>query len=636
METIKAGTLFVCLSLFSFQAFPADPPSDTKEKPPSENLPPPDTGKGDADSMRAPKGSRKVSQALVKLHDEYESFRESAGNTPVKPETFKSRSASIQVRHGYVAIDAVAADDPEGLRRELEELGAKNLAVYGRVVSGWLPIPAIERLNALSRLQFAAPAYAETNSGSVDSQGDAAMRSNLARMSFGVDGSGITIGVLSGSFDCLGGAENDIASGDLPSGITVLKDLKDDDRCPPPTDPGVDEGRAMMQIIHDVAPGARLSFHTAEGGQANFAQGILELAKAGAKVIVDDWTYYSEPMFQDGVIAQAVDRVVADGVAYFSSAGNSGNASYEAAFSPSGMFKDEGGGFICELHDFDPGPEVNVFQRITVPPGSELTMSFQWDAPSASVRPGAPGAPNDLDVFLYDEAETLVADGKELNIGSDSVEIVSLLNPRESGVSAYKVQITNCGGPNPALIKYVLRGGGIDQFNTGSSTIFGHHNAAGTAAVGSAFYRSTPAFGVNPPELNDFSSVGGTPILFDTAGNRNASPEIRYQPLIVAPDDVNTSFFGGADTEGDGFPNFVGTSAAAPHAAAVAALMLQANPSLSPREIYAAMAHTAIDMDDPHSPDFDVGFDFAGGCGLVQADAAIRNSPGAGCPGFRK
>jgi len=75
--------------------------------------------------------------------------------------------------------------------------------------------------------------------------------------------------------------------------------------------PGIDEGRAMAQLIHDIAPDASVSFHTAFNGIADFAQGIQDLADDGADIIVDDIIYFAEPMFQDGIVAQAVDNVVA-------------------------------------------------------------------------------------------------------------------------------------------------------------------------------------------------------------------------------------------------------------------------------------------------------------------------------------
>ena len=82
-------------------------------------------------------------------------------------------------------------------------------------------------------------------------------------------------------------------------------------------------------------PGAGLAFYTAENSEADFANGIGKLAApvasggAGAKIIVDDVGYFDEPFFQDGLVAQAIDAVVAQGVAYFSAAGNNGTLAYD-------------------------------------------------------------------------------------------------------------------------------------------------------------------------------------------------------------------------------------------------------------------------------------------------------------------
>ncbi|MCU0565056.1 MAG: S8 family serine peptidase [Oculatellaceae cyanobacterium Prado106] len=164
--------------------------------------------------------------------------------------------------------------------------------------------------------------------------------------------------------------------------------------------------------------------------------------------------------------------------------------------------------------------------------------------------------------------------------------------------------------------------GSINEFDTRSSTVYGHANAAGAEAVGAADYRRTPAFGTNPPQIESFSSAGNTPILFNIDGS--PTNQIRQKPEITAPDGTDTTFFG-SDVDGNGKPNFFGTSAAAPHAAAVAVLLRDANSSLTPAQIYQALENSAIDMDDPSTPGFDVGFDTGTGFGLIQADAALAS-----------
>jgi len=476
-----------------------------------------------------------------------------------------------------------------------------------------------------------------THVGSVDSQGDVAMRSDGAHTTFGVDGTGVTVGTLSDSFNCLGGAAGDVASGDLPAGIVVLQDITDPD-C-------TDEGRAMMQLISDVAPGADQAFHTAFGGAANFALGIQELAgcppgsEAGctpasgvaADVIVDDIRDYAQPFFQDGIIAQAVDTVKRAGVAYFSAAGNDHHASYESGFSPSSSVVGFSGG---PLHDFDSGPGDDPFQNITIPVGSRTRISFQWDSPFFSVS-GAPGSPNDVDIFLMGDGAGMsirLAGSFSPNIGRDAVEVLIFINDGSIDVdgvpgpdTTFNLIFEHVSGPLPGFMKYVRFGEGpgvtVNEYDTASSTIFGHPNAAGAEAVGAAFYDNTPEFGTDPPLLEPFSSAGPTPILFETDGTLKPTPEVRDKPEIVAPDGTNTTFFSpGVDPESDGFPNFFGTSAAAPHAAGVAALLKARGPSLTPDEIYSALETTAIDMNGS-------GFDFDTGFGLIQADAALDTGP---------
>jgi Subtilase family len=380
----------------------------------------------------------------------------------------------------------------------------------------------------------------------------------------------------------------------------------------------------MLQIVHDVAPGASLSFASAFNGQASFAANIQALKAAGAKVIVDDAIYLAEPFFQDGIIAQAVDNVVASGSAYFSAAGNNDRQSYQSAFRPGDSFADGAipsgpsaphffGGIA---HNFNSSGGKDQFQSITIPGRATVTFILQWDSPFFSVS-GAPGTQNDVDMYILNSSATQILAGTAFsNIGGDAVEIFSFTNNAMTPVTV-NIMIVKFSGANPGLIKYIRMGSAtVNEYDTQSGTIFGHANAAAAEAVGAVAYFNTPAFGVAPPVLESYSSSGTTPILFDLSGNRLPAPDPRAdKPEISAPDGVDTTFFG-TDTDGDGFPNFFGTSAAAPHAGALAALLLQFKPTATPGKIYTSLERSAIDMGAP-------GFDNDSGFGLVQAAAAI-------------
>ena len=391
--------------------------------------------------------------------------------------------------------------------------------------------------------------------------------------------------------------------------------------CFSPTRSATDEGRAMMQLIHDVAPGSAQVFHSAFNGPASFAKGIEDLANlGGADVIVDDVIYLAEPMFQDGIIAQAVDTVKGLGVSYFSAAGNNSRDAYESLFRPSGstvLIGEQNGELHDrgEAHDFDPGSNTDIFQSITVPEGSGFFLAYQWDEPFFSVS-GAPGSASDLGIFITNEPPTALKStfgtGLNFNVGDDPVEVLVFFNFPGSGETDFNILLLNHAGPNPELMKYVRFDLGpgvvINEYDTSSGTIYGHANAAGAEAVGAAFYGDTPEFdpGLTTAILERFSSAGPTPILFNTDGTKKAEPDIRQKPEIVAPDGTITTFFG----------NFFGTSAAAPHAAAVAALMLEVEPGLSPDTLMSALEDTAIDMGED-------GTDFDSGFGSIQADLAM-------------
>ncbi|HET9864879.1 MAG TPA: hypothetical protein VFP37_15655 [Steroidobacteraceae bacterium] len=580
----------------------------------------------------------------------------------------------LHSRGGYVSVSAYG-DDLAGLRAQLVAKGMKDAKLHDTAVSGRVPVGALADMAGTAGLKFMRPTLAITRAGSVTTQGDRSLRANRARAESGVNGRGIRVGVLSDSYDCATGplepggpftrAAQDIARNDLPKDVLVLKDMftTPDPDC-------TDEGRAMMQIIHDVAPGASQAFYTAFESDADFADGIRALAKAGAKVIVDDVIYFEEPMFEDGIIAQAVDDVYKKGVAYFSSAGNDARASYESAFRLSNQ-----AGVFGLRHDFDKGRRVDGLQSATLGAGSVTWLTLQWDQPSLSAN-GKRGAQSDVDVWFFDANGDLLdfcpdfipADtvcqfpGVAFNVGLDAIESAILVNTTGEDVEA-QIGIELAEGPSPNYLKYVwfdLDAGLFtpNEYDTASGTVYGHANAAGAEAVGAAAWYQTQEWGsplrpqCKPACLNNFSSAGGVPIFFKKNGKRLPFPEIRLKPGVTGPDGGNTSFaffdldfeIPGTD-EPDGFPNFFGTSASAPHVAAVAALMLDQRQrdiaarkrfigprNLSPDLIYWTLRLTADDMKlrnyggdiGPQRVDNANGFDFDTGFGFVDAQRALR------------
>ena len=231
-----------------------------------------------------------------------------------------------------------------------------------------------------------------------------------------------------------------------------------------------DEGRAILQIVHDVAPGASLSFASAFNGQAAFATNILALAAAGAKVIVDDVIYFAEPMFQDGIIAQAVDSVVAGGVAYFSSAGNQARQSYQSVFRAGDFFAD---GAFPSAFGAPSFPRRHRTQFQLERRQKSFPKHHDSRVHDSSLQPSMglavflgqrfPRDENDLDIYVLDASVTQVLAGSAFNnIGGDAVEFLGVRNTGAAPVTL-NLMIVKHSGADPGLIKYVYFGSAMHK-----------------------------------------------------------------------------------------------------------------------------------------------------------------------------
>jgi hypothetical protein len=461
--------------------------------------------------------------------------------------------------------------------------------------------------------QFELGAYNVGTAGVRKSEADVTHRAALARNTYGTNGSGVKIGVLSDGVRNLAAAQ---ASGDIGP-VTVLAGQSGLSAGQCAATASCDEGTAMLEIVHDIAPGAQLYFATAFGGSANFANNIRQLRNAGCDIIVDDVFYFAESPFQDGqapaiisptnggVVAQAVNDVTAAGALYFSSAGNSGNKNDGTSGVWEGDFVDGGAATgplsgAGRVHTFPGGLTYDV---VTLVGSSQYNLN--WSDPLGASN-------NDYDLFALNAAGTALtaASTGDQSGTQDPFEAIApvaansrLVIVKFAGAARYLRLTTNRGR--------------LNVNTTGQTT--GHScalNAFGVAA--------TPVSGAFPNAFNaanvveTFSSDGPRRLFFQpdgtpyTPGNVSSTGgSLRQKPDITAADGVSVTGAGGFGI------SFFGTSAAAPHAAAIAALLKSANPSLTAANIRNALQSTAIDIET-------AGIDRDAGYGIVMPDAALQ------------
>jgi hypothetical protein len=539
------------------------------------------------------------------------------------------RFSGMSDESGRILVD-IYLDGSVPLEEFLIRLRAAGARVTGvnpdfrhGAISAYIPPVAISSLAAGDGLHLMKMTLApQRNVGVVTSQGTTVMRSNLANAT-GYSGNGITVGVLSDSYDASTSefttirAVNDIASGDLRMPKFVI-DL-------PVATGNTDEGRAMMQIVQDVAPGADLCFATAFSGEAAFAANIRTLRtnpSCNADIIVDDVFYFDEPFFSDGQVAQAVNDVATSTVlpgkkiAYFSSAGNQGAAGGDGAVNVSNAtfsLSPTGLGNInlatvaaCTSSPASGSTKANilggwldfgagVFALPVTYNTAGSTLIMQWDDPFYQAK-----VTTDLNWYMFNSAGNCVFAFATNNLSADNAAEIIDLSGGASGSYRIMVGRTNAGTQLATRVRMLNLGGwgGLPFQTRNSPATFGHSAAASANSV--AAYRYTaPASQQSPftPAFESYSSPGPVSIVFDALGNRMAVAETRKKPDMGAPDGGDTTFFyPGQDYEGNGRPNFFGTSAAAPHAAGVAALLMQkaGGPgALTPKQVKSILQTTS-------------------------------------------
>ena len=436
-----------------------------------------------------------------------------------------------------------------------------------------------------------------------------ATRSNLAATDYGVSGAGITVGIISSSFNAQGGLYQDVADGALPASVLSSYNPALD------ASSGPDEGRAMAQLVHDIAPNATLKFATADGSgtvDQDLAAAIEKLIAARCNIIVDDigedpGSFYSLPP----ATAKAIQDATNDGITMVTSATNRGDVFYEHAVQVvSGTLS--GDTSTENIYDFGTAASPQLYQKITIQNNYSTYLNLQSLALSGSFT---------MTAHFFTEIGGVYTPLNLKAVASDAGSRYLLPTSGTTGSTDLCVAFTTDQSAPDGIFKYTIGPASeplatIDDntASVGSGSITGHQLDPNEITVGAADYRGTLSGGTLTSA--DFSSSGPGVLYTAPDGSRYATPLTLSKPDITAPEHTSTTVTAPTETLPDGvggLSTFSGTSAAAPAFAGVAALMLQADPHLTGNDIRNLTSDSAIAMVDRS----------VAGAGLVQADKAV-------------
>jgi hypothetical protein len=510
-------------------------------------------------------------------------------------------------------------------------------------IQALLPVTMIEQVAALPFVRYIRlPDYGHRSTGSVDSQGDSILNAAQARSLFGVDGTGVRVGVIS---DGIGGifatgcttcgpttaTPSPIQTGDLPSatgtrdstsgfltsvsGGIIAQSFRSGQNlegcvsniCDPGMTVGA-EGTAMLEIIHDLAPGAQLYFANFDTDLA-FEQAVDWLA-AHVDVAVDDIGFFTPPF--DGtsdVSTNTATELNTDANpirGYFTAVGNYTLTHWQEPWTDSGnnFTFTHCAGFDGDVQLFQATQNTNDLRSVgsslgntvLLQNGQTVTVSLTWDdvftnsisqyALYLILVSNALVTPNELANLAGSGAANCAPD-----IGPQGAPIEELSLPNNQGVSQYVaiiIQNVNNQSPSHTFDLFVTRlGNGYNlNFYTVAGSVPAESDAGGSPV-------SVVSVGATDAQIDANGNAPATVIEPHSGhGPTESTPQAasRMKPDVVATDGVSVTGAGGfgagntlntaACAPGQTPCYFFGTSAAAPHAAAIAALVLQSAPCL--------------------------------------------------------
>jgi len=480
------------------------------------------------------------------------------------------------------------------------------------LVSASVPADKLDAVAALDWVTALRPSLRPSvDVGPITAEGVQLHKADLAQAR-GLTGRGQKVGAISGDVDHIA---DSIAAGELPKDVQVLRQADYTD----------DEGTAMLEIIHDMAPGAKLAFASTRDTTAEYVEAFHVLANAGVTMIAEDIALDDEPAFQQGIGAATAEGLAKHGIWISSSAGNLGNrhaprvTANGTGSGPDGVTGPFNGcpnapDNVVKLRGDDTTYDLNLL------PGATVMPTLQWSEPRAVFPTAGQGGFTDLNLYLMDESGTTclaASNAVQANGVGDTIEQFIYENTTKVAQRAklvVDVQGTSTARKAPILdLRWRALSAGVQTLDpterAGSmnpdSNYLGFATSAGAVNASVSVDPATIA-------LEPFSAAGPTQIVTTTRcpGGKPGpcrgipGPSRTFPaPNWAAADGVSVSGAGGfgsgtCPTTTQGACRFFGTSAAAPTAAGVAALTRQEfGGRLAPVALNAILAARSVRRD---------------------------------------
>ncbi len=554
-------------------------------------------------------------------------LRDAATLAAKKQASVQARSLGVQGNSLGVQVYAAAPVTAQQ-QADLTALGAsvlKNSADFPAVAGATLPSTGLvsatvpyDKLDAVAALGWVTalrPALRPAvDVGPITAEGVQMHQADKAQAN-GLTGRGQKIGVISGDADHVADA---IAAGELPADTKVLQSASY----------GNDEGTAMMEIIHDLAPDAKLAFASTLDTNADYFEAFHILAKSGVTMIAEDIALDDEPAFQQGLGAATAEALAKHGIWVSSSAGNLGNRhAPRVTATGTGTGADGATGpytgcpkspdNVVRLRGSDTTYDLNLL------PGAGVLPTLQWSEPRAIYPTAGQGGFTDLNLYLMDSTGTKClasSTAVQANGVGDTIEQFEYFNTTTAAQPVklvVDVEGTSTARKAPILdLRWRALSAGVQtidppeaagSMNPDSNyTVFATSSGAVNASV-STDPKTSP--------LEAFSAAGPTQLVSTTRcpggrpgpcrGIPGAGALNFPAPNWLAADGESVSGVGGfgsgtCPTTTQGGCRFFGTSASAPTAAGVAALTRQEfGGRLAPVALNALLSARAVDRSGP-------------------------------------